>query len=297
VPTRSDAVVPTRSLLALLAVLAAIPLLSGCGGDSDSDTLSSEAVAKAAEATVAKGGTRISLVSDATLPGGAGELKMTGEGVVDGETQQGRLTLKAISAPSGVSKQSLGQEIVFDKLVLYLRSPVFAAALDDGKKWLKIDLEKAGKAAGIDLASLTQSGQDPSQSLKLLKAVSGDIAEVGKEDVRGVSTTHYKATIDLNKYPDTVPAKDREAARATVKTLTKALGGTKTPVEFWIDEDDLVRRYGQTLKIDTGGGQSAIKQTIDYYDYGAEVDVTIPPADEVQDFSDIAASGLSGGTP
>lgn len=284
-----------RPLVALLALLAAIPLLTGCGGGTD--TLSSAAVAKAADATVAKGGTRISLQSDATFPGGAGQLKMSGEGVVDGRTQQGRLTLRATSAPAGESRDTLGQEVVFDKLVLYLRSPLFAAALRGGKKWVRIDLSRAGKAAGIDLASLTQSGQDPSQSLRLLRAVSGDITEIGKEDVRGVSTTHYKATIDLRKYPGTVPAEDRAAARATVKTLTRALGGSTSPVEFWIDEDDLVRRYAQSLKVETAGGTGTIEQRVDYYDHGTEIDVIIPPARDVQDFTDIAAAGLSGDGP
>jgi len=120
-----------------------------------------------------------------------------------------------------------------------------------------------------------------------------------REDVRGVQTTHYKATIDLEKYPDIVPAKDRAAARSTIATLTKALGGSKSPVEFWIDEDDLVRRYVQSLRLKVGGATSSLRQRLEFYDYGTKADIAVPPADEVQDLTDIAAAGIggSGATP
>jgi len=282
-----------RLLLALLAALLAIGVLSGCGS---SDSLSSEAVARAADATVAKGGTKISIASDSVLPGG-GQLTMSGEGAVNTKTQQGHLTLKAIAAPPSVDKATLTQDLVFDRFVFYMRSPAFAAALENGKKWVKIDLIKAGKAAGIDLTLLSQTGQDPTQSLRLLKAVSGEVKKVGDEDVRGVKTQHYKATVDLKKYPDTVPAKDRAAAQSTIDNLIKRLGSSTSPVEFWIDDDHLIRRYAQTLKLKVAGGASSIKQRIEYYDYGSKVDVSLPPAGEVRDLTDIAAQGLRKQTP
>jgi len=283
---------PPRSLVALLAVVIALPVLSGCGAD---DTLSPEAVASAADATVAKGGAKIAMELNATLPG-ADKLTMSGEGAVDTRTRRGHLTLEAAQAPAGIDKEKFTQEIVFDKLIIYLRGQALAAVLDKGKRWIKIDIAKAGKEAGLDLSSVMQTGQDPSQSLRLLKAVSDDVKTLGEEDVRGVKTTHYKATIDLEKYPDTVPANDRAAARATIETLTKATGESKSPVEFWLDEDKLVRRYVQSLSVKTGATKNAIRQKIEFYDYGAKVDVTIPPAGEVQDLTDLAATGLGGST-
>lgn len=282
-----------RSLVALLTALVALPVLSACGTE---DTLSPGAVARAADATVAKGGAKIAMELNATLPG-AGKLTMSGDGAVDSRTQRGHLTLKASEAPAAIGKDKLTQEIVFDQLVIYVRGQALATVLDKGKRWIKIDVVKAGKEAGLDLSSLTQTGQDPSQSLRLLKAVSDDIETLGEEDVRGVKTTHYKATIDLEKYPDTVPAKDRAAARATIRTLTKATGESKSRVEFWLDDDKLVRRYVQSLNVKAGGAKNAVRQKIEFYDYGAKVDVSIPPADEVQDLTDLAAAGLSGSTP
>lgn len=117
------------------------------------------------------------------------------------------------------------------------------------------------------------------------------------KDVRGVKTTHYKATVDLTKYPATVPAKDRADTRSTIDNLVKRLGDRRSPVEFWIGKDNLVRRYTQTLKLKIAGATSSIKQRIEFYDYGTNVDVTLPPADEVQDLTGTAAAGLRSSTP
>lgn len=282
---------PARLLVGLLLLLVAIPLLSGCGG---SDTISADAIAKAADATVAKGGAKIAIQSQVDQTG-TGPLTLSGDGAIDSKTRTGHLVLHVTDAPSlpaAVDKAKLGQELVFDHFVFYLRSPSFAGALKSGKRWIKLDLAKAGKAAGIDFSLLSQARQDPSQSLRLLKAVSGDVKKVGDEDVRGVNTTHYKATVDLAKYPGTLPAKDRAAAQLTVDNLVKRLGSTKSPVEVWIGKDHLVRRYVQTLKLKLAGRASSIKQRIEFYDYGTKVDVVVPSADEVQDLTGIAASGL-----
>jgi hypothetical protein len=70
---------------ALLCLLATIPLLSGCGGG---DTLSADGVAKAADATVARGGAKIAVQSQADVPG-AGQLTLTGGGAVDARARTG----------------------------------------------------------------------------------------------------------------------------------------------------------------------------------------------------------------
>jgi len=284
----------SRLPLVLLALLAALAVLAGCGGAGA--TFSAEDLAEAVDTTVAKGGAKIAIESQATLPG-TGQLTISGGGAIDARAQRGQLTLKATDAPdlpAGIDKDDLTQEVVFDKFLVYLRSPSFAPALKEGKEWVKIDLAEAGKAADVDLGALAQSGQDPTQSLRLLKAVSGDVEKVGEEQVRGVSTTRYKATIDLKKYPDTVPAKDRAAARATIDSLTKALGTSTSPIEVWIGEDDLVRRFAQSLKLKSGEGASSIRQRLELYDYGTDVEVTVPPADEVQDLTDLASAGIRG---
>lgn len=68
-----------------------------------------------------------------------------------------------------------------------------------GKRWISYsydDLEKMAGASGAALKDQMQNSTPPEQGVKSLLA-SGDVKKVGKEDVRGVSTTHYAGTVDV----------------------------------------------------------------------------------------------------
>ena len=90
-----------------------------------------------------------------------------------------------------------------------------------GKPWIKVDLNAVGKQAGIDLSQFTQLGTDPSRMVDWLRTVSGDVTTVGTEKLDGVDTTHYRATVDLSKYPDLVPADQREAVQQGRSTSSR----------------------------------------------------------------------------
>jgi hypothetical protein len=279
-----------------LCLVAAIPLLSGCGGGGES--LSPEGVARAATATESKGGTKISMEQSVGIPGGT--LKFKGEGVIDSKSQKGHLTLDVVDAkglPPSLDKGQLSQEMIIDHFVIYLRSPAYESVLKSGKKWLKMDLGALGKQSGIDFTALAQAGSDPTQALGFLKATSGDVENVGEEDVRGVSMTHYKATVDFRKYADAVPAASRDAVRKSIDKVIELSGTSKAPIEVWIDKDKLVRRFKQTLSFKVSGQQASVEQQFELYDFGTTVDATPPPADEVQDLTDLAGPGLAGQTP
>ena len=49
------------------------------------------------------------------------------------------------------------------------------------------------------------------QQLRMLRAVSGDVTEHGREQVRGADTTHYSATVDLRRTVESLPESQREA--------------------------------------------------------------------------------------
>lgn len=285
-----------RRLLALLALLVAIPVLAGCGAEN----LSTASIAEAADVTVAERGMRIAIDQTLTLPG-AGRMSTTGSGVMDTAAQASHLTMKVTSAPDVVvgafDKSDLSTEVITDHAVVYTHSAQLSQLLGAGRKWLRIDAAKVGEAAGLDVSALTQPGQDPTQAVRQLKAVGAGVEKVGREDVRGVATMRYRATVDLRRYPALAPAADRAAARAAIERLIELTGASTIPVDVWIGKDDRVRRVTQKLSLKGAGGPSAIEQRFELYDFGTKVDIKIPPPSQVTDVTDLAASGATRAGP
>jgi hypothetical protein len=208
-----------------------------------------------------------------------------------------KFDLSNVPGIGGGTRGDLSQDVVYDRFTVYVRSPLFAPLLPDGKRWLKVDLNKVTKAMGVDLKALASTGQDPTQGLQYLKAASGDVKRVGVEDVRGVKTTHYKATIDLKRYPNIAPAENRAAIRRSIVPLIKVVGTSKLPMEVWIGEDDVVRRLKQAVPMQISPGKRAtVEQRVDLYDFGTPVDVDAPPDDETLDITDLATEGSRNAT-
>ncbi|MDP2709797.1 MAG: hypothetical protein Q8O56_01140 [Solirubrobacteraceae bacterium] len=275
-------------LLAGAALAVAVPL-TGLGS---SDVLTPQALASAADKTAATGGVRLSL-RQTISHGGRGTIPTTAEGRFDNTSGRGEMTLTmdVSSMPGGASAGggTIEQHLIFDGLTFYMSSPAFDRALPAGKRWIKLDLAAVGEQAGIDLAALTRvSGQDPTQSLHYLKAVSGDVTRIGTDTVRGVPTTRYRATIDFDKVPDALPAAQRSAVRRSMQQIIELSDTSKLPMEIWIGDDDIVRRMTHTVTTSTAGQRTTITQRIELYDFGTKVDVEIPPADQAIDPASLA---------
>ena len=136
-------------------------------------------------------------------------------------------------------------------------------------------------------------GADPTAALNYLNGVAADgITEVGEAEVRGESTTHYRLTVDLERAKADAP----EELGDDYDRLIEQIGGTTIPAEVWVDGDDRVRRMKFTIDPAPQGNtdQPPITVTNELYDFGAEVEVTPPPDDQVTDLGQLLA-GLGGG--
>jgi hypothetical protein len=261
------------TLLVLLA-LACPVLVAGCGSD---DVSFDAAVAQAADRTAAVDGMRVAITTRV-----AGQ-EIHGTGFQDVRGRKAEIHMDIPGAGR--------VDTVVDDLVMYLRLPEqLRGALPGDQEWIRVDLRKALSGAGIDLDAMTgMTGTDPAAQLQQLKATS-DIEKVGTEDVRGVSTTHYRGTIDLHEVPDVVPADQRETARRSIDKLLEQTGGDGTiPVELWVDGDDRVRRLRETIPNEQAGD---MEMTMELYDFDAREQVEIPDAGDTVDLTDEAASAL-----
>jgi hypothetical protein len=112
----------------------------------------------------------------------------------------------------------------------------------------------------------------PTDVLRRVLMASEETKELGDEDVRGVETTHYRAKVDGRKLLQQMERSDK------VHTPEDVWGDRFFPVELWIDEESRVRR----IRLPEGAdANESMVMTIEFFDYGVEVDVQPPPADQV----------------
>lgn len=262
-----------QAITALLAVLLATAI-AACGGDA----VALDPVAEAATKTAAAKSMRLELTMKMTAPElGAQPATIRATGVSAGERSAMTMRMPAVQ---GID---LGEiETRSDGLVLYMRMPFLQRAAPQLKPWLKIDLGKAGDDLGLDFAALVELGRqtDPTKALEFLRAA-GEVEEVGAATVRGTQTTHYQGIVDLARYADQLEDEQgsEAAAARSLRKVIELTGKSTMPLELWIDSDSLVRRmtWQQTTVAAEGAAPTKVAATMDLFDYGADVDVVIPP--------------------
>ena len=287
---------PSR-LVAFFAALAACVTLGACGGGGS--TVSTKLVSDAVSTTSNGGAFRIAISGSFRIPQLNRPIPLNGSGIVDPRTRSGKVTVD-MSSLSGLLGGQLGQtaggalkiDEVFAQHVIYMKAPFYARFLPKGKSWLRLDIQQFGRKFGINVDQLTQfSGGDPRQTLDQLRAVSGDVKKVGSGTVRGVPTTHYRATVDLNRYPKRLPAAQRASAEQSVKRLIQLTHISKIPEDLWIDSQKRVRRIRLVYSFQPAnaskGQKVSFDETLDLYDFGVRESIAAPPASQTVDFTSL----------
>lgn len=217
-----------------LVLLAATLVLAGCGG------LSASQVLTAAQERTAEFETLRFVVE-----GRSDEYRFAGQGAVDNRARRSQLSVD-------LSGQGTA-ELLLDSSVLYVRVDGLRHAPPLPTPWISADLETLGAMLGDRLDELTGWVEDgPSRMLEKLRAV-GAVEELGRERVRGVEATRYRALVR-----PAGPSEDRAV-----------------PVEVWIDDDGLVRR----LRAADGAHDATV--SIELFDFGADVAIEPPAPDQV----------------
>jgi len=137
------------------------------------------------------------------------------------------------------------------------------SALLGGKEWISMDLS----ALGGD----SPAGANPANLLAMLRGIA-DVEEVGTESIRGNQTTHYTGRINMSKAIGAAPSADKKQVSSVFENLSNEF-----PVDVWVDEQ------GRTVKLSTNGGGSEnnFSFSLEFFDFGAELDISAPPSSDV----------------
>jgi hypothetical protein len=281
----------TRTVAVAAASAGAIVALAGCGSSSGpsagssgaSPTSSLHDVQSAYTSTVGQKSAKLSLVEHLNVGGHA--LTINGAGAESFADK--RFTLTTTVAGQQIEIRELGQ-------VLYEKLPAAASShLPGGKPWISVNLNTLVQhLTGASLSELEAGQQeDPANTLSYLKQASASgLHRVGTATVRGVPTTEYTATIDLNK----VAAAQPGAVAKAIKAEEKSLGTSSYPISVWVDAKHLVRQLGYHTTVSPASSPTAgsaassratVAATLQFYDFGTPVTVTAPAASQTSDIT------------
>ena len=282
------------ALAAAFAAAVAAVVTAGCGGGSTSSALSLDPVAAAATKSQSAGAARVRLAIAVSGPQGK-TFPMRGTGAIAGARSKlsfrlgsflglGHLPSAALTQLEHGSMEEVTLEEDGDSVIYVRLGSLLSSQLPGGQQWIKLDLTKLGKSAGVDLSKLLAGSQlQPGDLLSLLKTEGAKVDRVGSATVNGAATTHYRVVVDT---------------RARLKELgSPLLAGVaarmpKVPEDVWVGKDGLVRRVRVSFDLRHRGAPVQTAMAMDLYDYGADVDIAAPPSTQVFDGTELAQQGL-----
>ena len=224
---------------------------------------------------------------------------------------------------SGPDGEGPGIEIRFVDGVQYLQFVVpeemrglVGSAMPEG--WFTLDPAAAAEMGVVCPSPLpggTPMGgvcQLPNDNRFMIEHVTG--AEiVGQENLDGSTVTHVRFTVDAAALAAQASASLGEGAGGALP-FGEDFGPDELVFDVWIDGDGLIRRMSLDLgavmeelmgdsdenESDSFGDAFAslfdITNVLDFYDYGADITIEAPPADEiVGDFGDMMGAGFGAG--
>ena len=219
-----------RTLAFALSLVGLVVPLAACGGAA-----SLEGVASAAEKVEQARTVRFAFSWDEPKSG-------SGEGAIDLANERFSLRMQLDEAAGDVVSGTV--EMMFVDGAIYMKNPEFASLTD--KPWVKLE----GPTGTVALP-------DSAQALDVLRS-GVDFEEVGRADVRGVPTTHYRGTIS------------NDANRITP---------AGSVLDAWVDEQ------GYPRKMSFVDGEATA--TIEFYDFGADVNIEAPSPEETATMTDL----------
>lgn len=110
---------------------------------------------------------------------------------------------------------------------------------------------------------------------------------MGRDSVRGVPTTRYRVTFDIEQLLE-VATPEQQDRFATAGPLPL----DELPMDIWIGDGGLVYRYvievdGSGFGADLGEGFGHMTMTFEMWDWGESIDISPPPADEITSAEDL----------
>lgn len=180
---------------------------------------------------------------------------------------------------TGFARESTTESLIVG-MAIYSKSDPDSYGYDAEKPWSKSTLTEpiVPTQEGTSGAAAEKSNNPLANVDKLVR--SGEIRVVGQELVNGVETTHYAGTISVARLLEDANLTDE--TREWTQQSYKSLGLDHMAVDLWVGRDDLPVKQVSVAPIKMAKTVVA-KTTVTYSDWGRPIDLTPPPASQVED--------------
>jgi hypothetical protein len=159
-----------------------------------------------------------------------------------------------------------------DRSLTYVRSKVLV--LPPGKEWVAVPTDQ-----------LPQPGTSTS-TLDLIEDFVGKPRFVGTDEQHDVHTRHFVVDLRLRSVLEADGPLDAKLERQ-LRKLEKR-GSALVPLNLWIDDDGRIRAMTLYVALTQQLGGPSIETRTEYFDFGAPLDPTPPPADTVVPYDTVA---------
>jgi hypothetical protein len=257
----------------VLVVVGAALLAAGCGAATSDE-------GAPAEIAVPRGTYRMETVSRVAVAGQTHEFRTT---IARDDANHRTSTVDATTGCRTIT--------IVDTTYTEVPEPDGAAS---GKPWVRTVYDRASaeelfeqsyEPPGDDEVSVSisrfafGSPSGPGQYLDELRAISAELEVAGTDEVRGVPTTRYRTTVSSAVRDRRMLEREGWKQVNIDRYLAQAQPHTEE-VEVWLDPEGRVRRIVTTVP-----GRMETVTTTEYYDFGADIEIEAPPADEVFDLA------------
>ena len=222
-----------RRLSVLLFLL--VPLGAGCGSDPASLQGSGVSAKDASSSRI--------------------EWKLEGKGLPDWAAMSSTGSMDYANSRGEMVIKGKGDSAPEARALFIGRDSYLGVEVGGKTYWMK---EAVYDPAGAHRFEPSPGGTSPDRLLKDLVKSSKKVEKLESEDIRGVTTTHYRAHLDKNKVP-----------------IPGSADAEPGVVDAWIDEQGLPRRIRIPYGENDGGA------VFDLFDFGVPVKVEAPPASEI----------------
>jgi hypothetical protein len=282
-PTTAPTATPAASATATDAPASPSDSAEPSATESEAVAGGNEDVIAAADATIAEGTVRIEQT-----------LEFNGSSLIPDGTSATTTGQASFDLPRQMIQSAdlteLGQgpiDMIVDDTLVYMSGSVFDQLAGEGN-WLLVDLESEDPRAA-PFKSLATGQNDVGIAIVYLYGMTGAAAVSEGEEINGVATTLYEGTSDLEAAQEAVPDQYRESFEVAVASLRA--GGVEPEVETqaWVGDDGLVHRVRYVYALGPAQGGGSMETVIDFFDFGAPMELGIPSDDEVVSIDEIQA--------